>query len=168
MTILPEYWLRGPIEGFPDLFQPIVHALLQAQDEIHALMKEFPSELLWKRPAGMASPAFHLQHIAGVVDRMATYSKAEPLSQGQFDYLKREGKENPDLTSQELLVQLDLQIAKFLKFLSTIDPKTLSDFRPVGRAQLASTVGGLLFHAAEHTQRHFGQLLVTVKVILTD
>jgi uncharacterized damage-inducible protein DinB len=24
---------------------------------------------------------------------------------------------------------------------------------------------GLLFHAAEHTQRHTGQLLVTVKVI---
>lgn len=168
MTSAPEFWLRGPIDGFPDLFQPIVHALLQVQDEIHALMKEFPSELLWKRPAGMASPAFHLQHIAGVIDRMGTYSKAEPLSQNQFDYLKKEGIENNKLTSQELLVQLDLQIAKFLKLLSTTDPKSFSEFRPVGRAQLSSTVGGLLFHAAEHTQRHFGQLLVTVKVILAE
>ncbi|WP_373398612.1 hypothetical protein V8V91_02485 [Algoriphagus halophilus] len=66
------------------------------------------------------------------------------------------------------MVQLDLQIAKFLKLLSTTDPKSFSEFRTVGRAQLPSTVGGLLFHAAEHTQRHFGQLLVTVKVILAE
>ena len=37
----------------------------------------------------------------------------------------------------------------------------------VGRRKLPSTVLGLLFHAAEHTQRHTGQLLVTVRV-LTD
>jgi uncharacterized damage-inducible protein DinB len=35
----------------------------------------------------------------------------------------------------------------------------------VGRAKLPSTVLGLLFHAAEHTQRHVGQLLVTAKVV---
>ena len=35
----------------------------------------------------------------------------------------------------------------------------------VGRAQLPSTVLGLFVHAAEHTQRHVGQLLVTVRVL---
>lgn len=168
MTALPEIWLRGPIDGFPSLLQPIVHALLQAQDEIHLLMKDFPTELLWEKPAGMASPAFHLQHIAGVLDRMATYSKNEPLNQSQFEFLKNEGAENPEIGTKELLLQLDLQIASFLKLVSSTEPSTLTDFRPVGRAQLPSTVGGLLFHAAEHTQRHTGQLLVTVKVILNN
>jgi hypothetical protein len=37
--------------------------------------------------------------------------------------------------------------------------------RQVGRAQLPSTVLGLLFHAAEHAQRHVGQLVTTSKVI---
>ncbi|WP_298713340.1 PNGase F N-terminal domain-containing protein [Chitinophaga sp.] len=42
---------------------------------------------------------------------------------------------------------------------------SLTAFRGVGRKQLPSTVMGLLFHAAEHTMRHTGQLLVTVKVL---
>ena len=39
------------------------------------------------------------------------------------------------------------------------------DTRAVGRAQLPSTVVGLLFHAAEHTQRHMGQLMTTAKIV---
>lgn len=42
---------------------------------------------------------------------------------------------------------------------------SLTEVRGVGRAQLPSTVLGLLFHAAEHTQRHVGQLLVTARVV---
>ena len=39
------------------------------------------------------------------------------------------------------------------------------EVREVGRDRIPSTVGGLIFHAAEHTQRHLGQLLVTVRVL---
>ncbi|WP_425638782.1 DinB family protein [Algoriphagus yeomjeoni] len=165
MTQKPEVWLRGPIDGYPLLLQPVVHAVLQAQEEMHDLMKDFPSDLLWERPAGMASPAFHLQHIAGVLDRMVTYVKEESLSKNQFDYLKKEGELDHNLTTEELLSFFDLQIRSFLEFVAKINADTLTEFRGVGRAQLPSTVGGLLFHAAEHTQRHFGQLLVTVKVL---
>jgi hypothetical protein len=35
----------------------------------------------------------------------------------------------------------------------------------VGRAKLPATTLGLLFHAAEHTQRHVGQLMTTLKVV---
>jgi uncharacterized damage-inducible protein DinB len=38
----------------------------------------------------------------------------------------------------------------------------------VGRKQTPSTVVGLLFHAAEHTMRHTGQLLVTVRVLKVE
>jgi len=47
-------------------------------------------------------------------------------------------------------------------------PDTLTEIRYVGRAMVPSTHLGLLFHAAEHTQRHVGQLLVTAKVLITD
>ena len=44
------------------------------------------------------------------------------------------------------------------------DERELTAPRGVGRAQLPSSVIGLLFHAAEHTQRHLGQMLVTARV----
>lgn len=166
MTKQPEVWLRGPIPAYPMELQPVAHAILQAQEEIHQLMANFPKEKLWEKLAGMACPAFHIRHIGGVLDRMCTYAKAEPLTEEQFAYLKLEAVPNEDVTTQNLLATLDIQISSFLTFLENVDPKTLTETRGVGRAQLPSTVGGLLFHAAEHMQRHFGQLLVTVKVIV--
>jgi len=160
-----EVWLRGTLPEYPLELQAVAHAILQAQEEIHKLMKGFPTILLWEKIEGMASPAFHLQHIAGVLDRMATYSQANPLNSDQFLYLKTEGVKNDDLDTNNLIMLLDEQIAKFLQILSQTDPTTLIEYRGVGRNQLPSTVGGLLFHAAEHTQRHFGQLFVTVNIL---
>ncbi|HJX28147.1 MAG TPA: DinB family protein, partial [Thermoanaerobaculia bacterium] len=41
---------------------------------------------------------------------------------------------------------------------------TLLEPRGIGRRQLPSTVLGLLFHAAEHTQRHVGQIVTTARI----
>jgi uncharacterized damage-inducible protein DinB len=164
-TQLPEVWLRGALPNIPALVQPIAHALLQAQEEIHALMQDFPETLLWQQPAGVASPGFHLQHLTGVLDRLFTYAQGLPLSAQQMEYLKAEGKPASSVTVSGLLDALDKQISTSLQFLQSIDPATLTDTRTVGRKQLPSTVLGLLFHAAEHTMRHNGQLLVTVKVL---
>ena len=79
----PEAWLRGPVEGVPDLLQPVAHALLQAREEARSLLQNFPAELLWNRPAGLASVGFHLQHVTGVVDRLFTYARGESLSREQ-------------------------------------------------------------------------------------
>jgi uncharacterized damage-inducible protein DinB len=49
--------------------------------------------------------------------------------------------------------------------LRATDPATLGDQRPVGRAGLPTTVAGLLFHAAEHSQRHAGQIVTTAKIL---
>jgi hypothetical protein len=35
---------------------------------------DFPTKLLWERPANVASVGFHLQHLAGVLDRLFTYA----------------------------------------------------------------------------------------------
>jgi uncharacterized damage-inducible protein DinB len=165
-TALPEYWLRGPVPDVPPLLQPVAHALLQARDEITTLMQDFDDALLWQKPAGVASPGFHLQHLTGVMDRLFTYAQGQLLSPEQLQYLKSEGKgEEGQITSQQLVQAFYQQVEKALAQLRAIDAATLTEARKVGRAGLPSTVQGLLFHAAEHTMRHTGQLLVTVRVL---
>lgn len=161
---LPEVWLRGPLPEISSYLQPIAHALLQAREEVQELMKDFPQDLLWSRPGGVASPAFHLQHLTGVLDRLFTYAGGEILSPEQLTLLKQEGVEKA-VTIEELLLSFYQQVDKALEQLRATDEKTVTDFRGVGRAQLPSTVLGLLFHSAEHTMRHLGQLLVTVKLL---
>lgn len=158
-----EYWMQGPVAGIPALLQPVAHALLQARAEINALMNGFPEDRLWEQPAGVAAPGFHLQHLRGVLDRLFTYARGEFLSPQQLEELAAEGK--PAATSTVLLEAFSQQVDKALAQLSQTDPATLNDFRGVGRKQLPSTVQGLLFHAAEHTMRHTGQLLVTVRIL---
>jgi uncharacterized damage-inducible protein DinB len=132
-------------------------------EEIKDLMKDFPDALLWERPADVASPGFHLLHITGVLDRLCTYAKGNQLTEEQLAYLKREAEAQSSVT--DLVDALEQQVQRTLAYFSTIDEKGLTEKRSVGRKALPSTVHGLLFHAAEHTMRHLGQLLVTVKII---
>jgi hypothetical protein len=164
---LPEVWLRGPLPNVPDLLQPVAHALLQAREELNELMDNFPSKLLWDKPAGLASPGFHLQHLAGVLDRLFTYARAENLTGEQLAYLTAEGKPPLyDYSTQSLVEVFNRQVDAALNQLSQANEQELTATRGVGRAQVPSTVIGLYTHSAEHTMRHIGQLLVTVKVIL--
>lgn len=162
---LPEVWLRGPLSGVPPLLQPVGHALLQAREEIHTLMKDFPEALLWQRPAAVASVGFHLQHLTGVLDRIFTYAEGKALSLEQMRALSVEGVAEDSIKVTDLVNAFHQQVDKALQQLAQTDERTLADFRGVGRAQLPSTVTGLLTHAAEHTMRHTGQLLVTVRIL---
>lgn len=165
----PEVWQRGPVEGIPPLLQPVAHALLQAREELEELMAGYSDDLLWKRPAGVASPAFHLQHLSGVLDRIFTYARGEALSGEQLKLLQQESvAPQPGLTVEKLVARFHGQVDRALAQLSVTETAILSDFRGVGRKQLPSTVIGLLVHAAEHTMRHIGQLQVTVRIIQND
>ena len=53
---------------------------------------------------------------------------------------------------------------EYLAQLRATDEATLLELREVGRMKLPSNVLGLLFHAAEHTQRHVGQVIVAAKL----
>ena len=161
----PEVWLRGPLPGVPPLLQPLAHALLQARAEVQAALANFPDDLLEVRPAGVASVGFHLRHLSGVLDRMQTYARHEPLSKLQFAYLsaEKDGLTPPDTTAG-LVQQFQEAVEQMLVTLRATPEAMLSEFRPVGRQALPSTVMGLLTHAAEHTTRHVGQLLVTARV----
>lgn len=163
---LPEVWQRGPIPGITALLQPVAHALLQAREELAEVMYNFPDHLLWEKPVGVASVGFHLQHLSGVLDRLFTYARGEKLDTLQRAALAAERlAENPDVSVSILLERFHLQVENALEQLRNTAPETLTDFRGIGAKQLPSNVLGLLFHAAEHTMRHIGQLHVTAKIV---
>lgn len=162
----PEVWLRGSVEGIIPLLQPVAHAILQAREEVNAMMSDFPEIWLWVNPVGMASPGFHLQHLAGVLDRLFTYARGEQLTQHQQIKLASEGKmPGTGYSVMTLLENFNRQVDLAIKQLSETDETSLCESRGVGRAQIPSTVIGLYTHAAEHTMRHVGQLLVTSRMI---
>ncbi len=163
---MPEAWLRGPIAGVPPLLQPVAHALVQVREELHVATRVAPDAVLWVRPYGAASIGFHLQHLAGVLDRLFAYARGAVLSAEQLSALRGEGHDpSGTLTVASLVAAFDQQVDQALDQLRQTNEASVLDARGVGRAQLPSTVLGLLFHAAEHTTRHFGQLLVTVKAV---
>ena len=161
-----EVWLRGPIPNIPPVLQPVAHALVQSGEEVEKLLLGFPEEKLWTRPADVASVGFHLQHFVGVLDRLFTYARGQSLTEKQMEYLKSEGMPgDPALTVGEMVNRFKDQIKISLRQLETTSEESLFQPVGVGRKKLPSTVLGLLFHAAEHTQRHTGQLLVTVRIL---
>ncbi|MGO4911111.1 DinB family protein [Leeuwenhoekiella sp. W20_SRS_FM14] len=163
----PEVWLRGPLKNIPPYLQPAAHALKQTEEDLDYWLTDFEDIHLWENPVGRASVGFHLQHITGVLDRMITYSKAQKLSQVQFDYLKQEGIQNYNVTISQLKAAYSNKLDEAFLYFSTLKEVDLLQKRSVGRKELPSTVLGLLFHAAEHSQRHLGQLLVTTSILKT-
>tara|TARA_R110000868_G_scaffold21640_10_gene89813 strand:- start:11308 stop:11838 length:531 start_codon:yes stop_codon:yes gene_type:complete len=164
-TSEPEFWLQGPLPDIPALLQPAAHALLQSRRELQAYTKDFSPSLLWEKPSGRASVGFHIQHMTGVVDRMLTYASGKSLSDTQFSYLKNEGVSKGEISSIELVDKFKEQVDIALQYFQEIPESSLTEKRTVGRKKLPSTVIGLLFHAAEHSQRHIGQLLVTISIL---
>lgn len=168
MANAPEVWLTGPVPGIPALLQPVAHSLLQSRDELHTTLATLAPTDIWVTPGGAASVGFHARHAAGSLDRLFTYARGEQLSAAQKAALAAEGQ--PDLRPQEvagLLAEFDAAVERALAQLRATDESTLTQARGVGRSQLPSTVLGLLFHAAEHTQRHMGQLMTTAKIVGT-
>ncbi len=160
-----EVWMRGPIAGLIALLQPVAHAILQAREEVNLMMIDFPDALIWEKPSGVASVAFHLQHLSGVLDRIFTYANDQILNEDQLELLALESDSTQYLTVKSLLTRFNNQVNKALTQLKNTEEKTLLEFRGIGRKQIASNQLGLLFHAAEHTQRHVGQLFVTVRIL---
>jgi hypothetical protein len=159
-----EWWQRGPVDGVPAVLQPVAHILLQVRESVDELVAGLTEPQWNARPAGVASAAFHVRHITGVVDRLFTYARGESLADAQFAALRSEGDHLAAADVSAALSALHARIDAAVAELRTIDVATLGDFRGVGRAQLPSTVIGCLVHGAEHSMRHVGQLSVTTRV----
>src|SRR6476619_5348143 len=86
-----EWWQRGPVDGVPAMLQPVAHILLQVRESVDEMVPGLTEEEWNARPAGVASAAFHVRHIAGVIDRLFTYARGDALSETQFETLRAEG-----------------------------------------------------------------------------
>jgi hypothetical protein len=160
-----EWWQRGPVDGVPALLQPVAHILLQVRESTGELVENLTVPQWNARPGGVASAAFHVRHMAGVIDRLFTYARGETLSETQFAALRGEGAAVVEADAAAILSALSARVDAALAQLRATDPASLAEFRAVGRAQLPSTVIGCLVHGAEHAMRHVGQLSVTVRVV---
>ncbi len=157
--------MRGPIVGIADLLQPVAHALLQVNEDIPKLLNSDDEKYLWEKPFGIASTGFHILHIIGVIDRMFSYAASKALTEAQFEYLDKESTPNQDYSIEDLIDMLEQRIEQAILDLKLINPSSLLEERFIGRRMIPTTQMGLLFHAAEHVQRHYGQLLVTIKIV---
>lgn len=165
-TDRPEVWLRGPVPEIPLLLQPVAHALLQCAEEIRRIVPPLSPAHLWARPGGAPSVGFHVRHAAGSLDRLLTYARGEALSAEQLAFLASEAVPgSPPASAAALASAFEQQVGRALSQLRDTSEATLLERRGVGRLQLPSTVIGLLVHAAEHTQRHVGQIVTTARVV---
>ena len=161
-----EPWVTGPVPGVDPYLQPAAHALLQASEDLGRAAGDLSPDELAIRPGGAASVAFHLRHIAGSVDRLLTYARGAALSDEQRRALVSEstGGNTPG-DAAELIANARAAIAGAIETLRGTPRDSLLDARAVGKQALPSTVLGLLFHVAEHTQRHVGQAIATAKAV---
>jgi len=160
----PEFWLRGPVEGVAPALMPAAHAFLQTIEDVERATAGLTDEQLWRSPGGAPSIGFHVMHLSGATDRLLTYARGEMLSDAQKAAFKAE--------SNPTRVPLDVLLADFRRAFEAAmaqvratAPASLHDARAVGRAALPTTVLGLVFHAAEHSQRHAGQIVTTAKIV---
>ena len=159
MENIPEVWLRGPMSGIQPYLQPAAHTLQQVRENVTAVVGDLTDDQVWRRPGGAAAVGFHLRHLQGSLDRLLTYSRGESLSAEQLAALASERTvhdERPGLHA--LTAGLTDGIERALAYLRTV-PETLLVHRDVGRKRLPSTTLGLIFHAAEHSARHAGQIV---------
>ena len=160
-----EWWQRGPVEGVAAVLQPVAHILLQVRESVVELVEHLTVDEWNARPAGVASAAFHVRHMSGVIDRLFTYARGQALSEPQFEALRAEVAAIDASGIAPALTALSERIDAAIAELRRVDPATLGEFRGVGRAQLPSTVIGCLVHGAEHAMRHVGQLSVTARIV---
>jgi uncharacterized damage-inducible protein DinB len=161
---MAEVWLRGAIAGVPSALMPVAHSLMQVREELEAIVPPLSPEELWQQPGGAASIGFHLKHLAGSLDRLLTYARGESLTAVQLASLDAEARPGSEDASH-LLHAAAIQIDRALAQTIATPVSRLDEPCRVGRAHLPSTVRGLLYHAAEHAQRHAGQIATTIRVV---
>jgi uncharacterized damage-inducible protein DinB len=166
MENIPEVWLRGPMPGIQPYLQPAAHTLQQVREDIEPVVQGLTTEQLWHRPGGAAAIGFHLHHLPGSLERLLTYSRGESLSADQMSRLASERTVHEDRPGLDALVtRLTGGIEDALDYLRTIPSEALLARRDVGRKKLPSTTMGLVFHAAEHSSRHAGQIVTLARVV---
>jgi len=163
MSAQPEPWLRGTYSEIPAVIRAVVHALELSREDIESWCTPLSDEALNSRPAQLAPVAFHIRHIVRTLDRLLSYAEGRQLSGEQLAALKAEL--DPGATPAELFSEFRAGIDTAMRRIRSFAGADLEQVRAVGRRALPTTVGGLLVHCADHTQRHTGQAVTTAKLV---
>ena len=158
-----EPWLRGTLIETPAVHRAVLHALQLAEEDLERWCGNLTVEELNARPGGVASVAFHLRHIARSLDRLLTYAEGRQLNEEQLGTLKTEMASNGD--REEVFKELHDALRDAADRVKALTGADLEEKRTVGRRGLPASLGGLLVHVAEHTQRHVGQAITTAKIV---
>jgi uncharacterized damage-inducible protein DinB len=158
-----EPWLRGTETDVPAVARAVLHALQLADEDLRKWCGNLSDAELNLRPVGAAPVAFHIRHLARSVDRLLTYAEGRGLSEEQMARLRAEL--DSGATHDELFAELTAALAEGSTRVRALANMNLEEARTVGKKQLPTTVGGLLVHIADHTQRHVGQAITTAKMV---
>jgi uncharacterized damage-inducible protein DinB len=160
---MPEPWLRGTHCDLRAVVRGVVHALELAGEDVAAACAELSEEGLDARPGGATPVAFHLRHIPRALDRLLSYAEGRRLSEAQLAALQAESDRSGPKGAmlEEFRAGLDAALAR----VQALGGADLEEPRRVGREELPTTLGGLLVHCADHTQRHAGQLVTTARMV---
>ncbi|MGH9758856.1 MAG: DinB family protein [Candidatus Acidiferrales bacterium] len=163
---LPEPWLRGIFTDVAAVPRAVLHALELAREDLEKWCAGLSDAEVNARPAGIAPVAFHLRHIARSTDRLLTYAEGFSVNAEQIAALKAEM--DPAATRREIFAEFTASLERSAARIRAFDPARLGEPRSVGKRQLSTTLGGLLVHVADHTQRHVGQAITTAKIIISQ
>jgi uncharacterized damage-inducible protein DinB len=159
----PEPWLRGTHSELPAVLRAILHAFELAQEDVHHWTADLSEADLNAAPLGLTPLAFHLRHIPRSLDRLLTYAEGNQLSSEQIAAMKSES--DSGVTREDLFSEFDAGLASAAQRVRVFAGVNLDQPRGVGKKQLPTTIGGLLVHLADHTQRHTGQIVTTAKLL---
>ena len=162
----PEPWLRGTLTEVGAVPRAVLHALELAGEDLQKWCGSLTDPELNARPASLPSIAFHLRHIARSLDRLLTYAEGRGLTHEQLAALKDETQ--PGATGDTLFAELASARTLSCERVLALAATDLDQPRAVGKQALPTTVGGLLVHVADHTQRHVGQAVTTAKIIMAQ
>ena len=160
----PEPWLRGTLTEVPAVQRSVLHALELAEEDVRRWCAGLSIEEINFHPHGLPSVAFHLRHIAGSIDRLLTYAECGDLTQQQLDAL--EAEQTPVTSVAVLIGEIADVVRSASARIRCLSPNDFEQSRSVGRSKLPASMGGLLVHIADHTQRHVGQAVTTAKLII--
>jgi hypothetical protein len=160
---MSEPWLSGPLPDIDPLTAPLFYSFEQTRQELRAHTEGLTTAEVWARPHGLTPAGFHIRHIGGAVDRLGAYLRGDQLNDAQIAAMKAEPE--PGEPPDELLKKMEEHLERCQQYVRTIDAATLREPREVGRKKLPTTVIGLIVHIAEHTQRHLGQAITTIKLV---
>ncbi len=160
---MPEPWLRNTLTEFDAVKRQVLHALELTEEDCARWCVGLNFEELEARPFNLPSVGFQMRHIVRSLDRLLSYAEGRQLDEEQRQTLVLEMV--PAGSRAELFAEFEVGMATAVARIKAIAADTYEQGRGVGRDRLPSTVGGLMVHCAEHTQRHSGQMVTTAKVV---